>query len=205
MQNDDDSDTPVLQTSKTSRNRAASQALTAIKARTTKEPKAKANPKAQRIAVDSSEDSDIDDLSRVKVASSNVGVNKRRPVPGSSRRTNLADFGIRDEGSASEEEKPRNGTPREEYTFERSTRTGDEDAVSHMVTPESAQMTPVSALSHMSNLGSASLGIRKGIVPSSSATKPTRAPKKVIVADSDSDGGGFKGFGTKRRKRGAAS
>jgi hypothetical protein len=203
---DDDSDTPVPQTGKIMRARIASQAPTSMKTGTTTESKVKSKPKTkpQRIAVDSSDGSDSDDLSRLKIA--NVGSSKRRPAPGSARKANLADFGMRDDESVSEEERrPRNGAQRDESMFESSGRTGDEDAVSHMVAPESAQVTPVGALSHMSNLGGASLGIRKPTIPSSSAARATKTPKRVVVADSDSDGGGFKGFGAKRRKRGTAS
>lgn len=199
---DDDSDTPVPQTGKTARARPASQAAAAVR-RGAVESKAKPKAKPKRIAIDSSDDSGADDLSRLQV----VNASKRRPVPGSTRKTNLADFGMRDDDSVSDDEgRPRhNGARQDEDTFENSGRTGDEDAVSHMVEQESAQVTTVGALSHMSSLGGASLGVRKPALPSSSAAKTSKAPKKVVVVDSDSDGGGFKGFGAKRRKRGAAS
>ncbi|CAE7093026.1 unnamed protein product [Rhizoctonia solani] len=196
---DDDSDTPVPNTTR-ARGRKPIQAITNPKPGVADEPKVKPKPKLQRIAV-SSDESDEDELGKLKGTSSNIGVGKRRPVPGSSRKTNLADFGMRDEDSDSESGgPPRRRGRQEEQSYGSSTRAGDEDAVSHLVEQESHQVT-TGALSHMSSLGGASLGVRKSGTSGLSATKPSK-PKKVVVADSDSDGGGFKGFG-KRRKRGA--
>ncbi|KAG8716101.1 hypothetical protein FRC11_009150 [Ceratobasidium sp. 423] len=200
---DDDSDTPVLNTARAARGRKAVQAAPNLKASGITEPKAKPKPKAQRIAISSGE-SDEDELGKLKGSSSNVGVGRRRPIPSSARKTNLADFGMRDEDSDSAGgEQPRRGARQEEQSYGSSTRAGDEDAVSHMVEQESHQVTTTGALSHMSSLGGASLGVRKPTISSSSVARPSR-PKKVVVADSDSDGGGFKGFGTKRRKRGGS-
>ncbi|KAG8744892.1 hypothetical protein FRC10_009262 [Ceratobasidium sp. 414] len=203
---DDDSDTPMPQTTKTSRARSTAPG-TAIAGTTSRtEPKAKPKPKTRRIAVEDSDESDQDALS--KIGASSVVGGKRRPVPSSTRKMNLADFGMRDDDSVSEGEGSRgrgNGVHPDEDTFT-TARAGDEEAVSNMVTQESVRATPTPALSHMSGLGSASLGVRKPTTQSLSTAKRTRAPpKKVVVIDSDSDGGGFKGFGTKRRKRGAPS
>ncbi|CUA76782.1 putative protein ORF22 [Ictalurid herpesvirus 1 (strain Auburn)] [Rhizoctonia solani] len=197
---DDDSDTPMLNTTR-ARGRKPIQTATNPKAAVAAESKVKPKPKLQRIAV-SSDESDEDELGKLKGASSNVGVGKRRPVAGSSRKANLADFGMHDEDSDSGRGgQSRRGGRQEEQSYGSSARAGDEDAVSHMVEQESYQVITTGALSHMSSLGSASLGVRKPATSGSSAAKLSK-PKKVIVADSDSDGGGFKGFG-KRRKRGA--
>lgn len=185
---DDDSDTPVPQTGKTARTRPASQAAAAVK-RGAVGSKAKPKTKPKRITVDLSDDSDVDDLTRLQIVNASTGTGKRRPVPSSIRKTNLADFGMRDDDSISDDEGRlrHNGTRRDEDTFENSGRTGDEDAVSHMVAEESAQVTTVGALSHMSSLGGASLGVRKPTLPSSSAAKTSKLPKKVVVVDSDSE------------------
>ncbi|CAE6407763.1 unnamed protein product [Rhizoctonia solani] len=197
---DDDSDTPVPNTARV-RGRKPMQVATNPKLGVIAEPKAKPKPKPQRIAV-SSDDSDEDELGKLKGTSSNVGAGKRRPIAGSSRKTNLADFGMHDEDSDSEDGgRPRREGRLEEQSYMSSTRAGDEDAVSYMVEQESHRVTTTGALSHMSSLGGASLGVRKPTTSGSSLAKPGK-PKKVVVADSDSDGGGFKGFG-KRRKRGA--
>ncbi|CAE6442773.1 unnamed protein product [Rhizoctonia solani] len=197
---DDDSDTPVPNTTRV-RGRKPMQVATNSKLGVIAEPKAKPKPNPQRIAV-SSDESDEDELGKLKGTLSNVGAGKRRPVAGSSRKTNLADFGMHDEDSDSGGEgRPRRGGRHEEQSYMSSARAGDEDAVSYMVEQESHQVTTTGALSHMSSLGDASLGVRKPTTSGSSLAKPGK-PKKVVVADSDSDGGGFKGFG-KRRKRGA--
>ncbi|CAE6521239.1 unnamed protein product [Rhizoctonia solani] len=199
---DDDSDTPMLNTARAARGRKATQAAANPKAGVAIDPKVKPKPKAQRIAI-SSDESDEDELSKLKSSSSNIGVGRRRPIPNSARKANLADFGMRDEDSDSGGgERPRRGARQEEQSYGSSTRAGDEDAVSHIMEQESHQVTTTGALSHMSSLGGASLGVRKPTTSSSSVAKPSR-PKKVVVVDSDSDGGGFKGFGSKRRKRGA--
>lgn len=199
---DDDSDTPPPQTLKSSR--AQTTAIAGPSSRA--EPKAKPKPRNRRIAVELSDEFDEDDLSRIKIPGTSTAAGKRRTMPSSARKTNLADFGMRDEDSEEEDARGRsNGIRPDEDTFDISSKPGDEEAVSHMVAPEPARATPVAALSHMSSLGSVSLGIRKPTMPSSSTAKRAKAPpKKVVVIDSDSDGGGFKGFGTKRRKRGAA-
>ncbi|CAE6457449.1 unnamed protein product [Rhizoctonia solani] len=198
---DDDSDTPVPNTART-RGRKPIQASTSPKTSVAAEPKAKPKSKPQRIAI-SSDESDEDELEKLKGASSNIGIGKRRPIAGSARKTNLADFGMRDEDSDSGSgERGRRAGRQEEQSYASSTRTGDEDIVSHMVGQESNQVATTGALSHMSSLGGASLGVRKPTTSGSSVVKASR-PKKVVVVDSDSDGGGFKGFGSKRRKRGA--
>ncbi|CAE6399517.1 unnamed protein product [Rhizoctonia solani] len=198
---DDDSDTPMPNIAKAARGHKITQATTHTKASPIAEPKAK--PKPQRITI-SSDESDEDGLTKLKGASSNVGTGKRRLATGSARKMNLADFGMRDEGSDTEGGgRPRRGGRQEEQSYGSSIRADDEDAVSHMMEQESHQITTSGPLSHMSSLGGASLGIRKSTASGSSVVRPSK-PKKVIVADSDSDGGGFKGFGTKRRKRGVA-
>ncbi|KAG9103282.1 hypothetical protein FRC06_011519 [Ceratobasidium sp. 370] len=203
---DSDSDTPMLQTAKTSRARSAAPGAAAAGGASRVEPKAKPKPKTRRIAVEDSDESDQDALS--KIGASSVVGGKRRPVPSSARKMNLADFGMQDDESVSEGEGSKgrsNGVHPDEDTFTTAARAGDEEAVSHMMAQESVRGTPTPALSHMSSLGSASLGVRKPTAQSSSTAKRTRAPpKKVVVIDSDSDGGGFKGFGAKRRKRGAS-
>lgn len=204
---DDDSDTPMPQTAKTNRGRPAAPGAPGAGAKPQVELKAKPKPKTRRIAVEDSDDSEQDGLSRIGVPSASA-VGKRRPMPSSGRKMNLADFGMRDDDSVSEGEGSKgrgNGIRPDEDTFTTNGRGGDEEAVSNMVAQESVKATPTTALSHMSSLGSASLGVRKPVAQSSSTSKRAKAPpKKVVVIDSDSDGGGFKGFGTKRRKRGAA-
>ncbi|KAG9127348.1 hypothetical protein FRC07_014758 [Ceratobasidium sp. 392] len=198
---DDDSDTPMPQAAKTNRARSAVPGAAAGTS-SKPEPKAKPKPKTRRIAVEDSDESDQDAFSRIGVSS--VVGGKRRPVPSSARKTNLADFGMQDDDSVSEGEGSKgrsNGVRPDEDTFTTAGRAGDEEAAQ-----ESVRATPtINALSNMSSLGSASLGVRKPTAQSTTTTKRTKAPpKKVVVIDSDSDGGGFKGFGTKRRKRGAA-
>ncbi|KAJ1311369.1 hypothetical protein OPQ81_009862 [Rhizoctonia solani] len=201
VQDDDDSDIPVPNTAK-ARGRKVTQGLMNSKASVVVEAKTKPRPKPERIAI-SSDESDQDEPDKLKGTSSSLGVGRRRPMVGSARKTNLADFGMRSEDSDSGSgERPQCGARREEQSNGGSTRAGDEDAVSHMVEQEYHQMTTTGALSNMSSLGGASLGVRKPTMSSSSVAKPSK-PKKVVVADSDSDGGGFKGFGTKRRRRGA--
>ncbi|QRW19254.1 hypothetical protein RhiXN_00660 [Rhizoctonia solani] len=198
---DDDSDTPMPNITRGVRGHKVAHATTHSKTSVISEPKAKIKP--QRIALSSGE-SDEDGMRKLKGASSNVGIGKRRLAVGSTHKTNLADFGMRDEDSGSEDEGgSRSRRLQEEQSFGASTKAGDEDAVSYMVEQESHQVTTTGALSHMSSLGDASLGARKPATSSSSVIKPSK-PKKIVVADSDSDGGGFKGFGTKRRKRGVA-
>ncbi|KAF8609331.1 hypothetical protein BDV93DRAFT_140859 [Ceratobasidium sp. AG-I] len=201
---DDDSDTPIPQTLKSNRARPAAQTTAIAGPSSRAEPKAKPKPRNRRIAVELSDEFDEDDLSRIKFPGTSAAAGKRRAMPSSARKTNLADFGMRDDDSEEESGRGRsNGICPDEDTF--SSKAADEDAVSHMVGQEPSRATPVAALSHMSSLGSASLGVRKPAMPSSSTAKRAKAPpKKVVVIDSDSDGGGFKGFGTKRRKRGAA-
>ncbi|ELU41750.1 hypothetical protein AG1IA_04222 [Rhizoctonia solani AG-1 IA] len=198
---DDDSDTPMPNITRGVRGHKVAHATTHSKTSVISEPKAKIKP--QRIALSSGE-SDEDGMRKLKGASSNVGIGKRRLAVGSTHKTNLADFGMRDEDSGSEDEGgSRSRRLQEEQSFGAPTKAGDEDAVSYMVEQESHQVTTTGALSHMSSLGDASLGARKPATSSSSVIKPSK-PKKIVVADSDSDGGGFKGFGTKRRKRGVA-
>ncbi|KAG8697310.1 hypothetical protein FRC09_007947 [Ceratobasidium sp. 395] len=197
---DDDSDTPMPQLAKANRTRSTALQTTAAGTSTRVESKPKPKPKNRRIAVEDSDESDEDAFSKIGVSSVIGG--KRRPVPSSARKTNLADFGMRDDDSVSEREGSKersNGTRPNEDTFATAPRVIDEE-----VDQESVRTT-TNALSHMSSLGSASLGVRKPAAQSSSAAKKAKVPpKKVVVIDSDSDGGGFKGFGTKRRKRGAA-
>ncbi|QRV76500.1 hypothetical protein RhiJN_04515 [Ceratobasidium sp. AG-Ba] len=204
---DVDSDTPMPQNTKSTRGRSVAPGAAKAGVNPQAEPKTKPKPKTRRIAVEDSDDSDQDGLSRIGGASASVVGARRRPVPSSARKTNLADFGMRDDDSVSEGENRRSrnkGVRPDDDTFTTAGRAGDEEAVSEMMAQESAKATPTNALSHMSSLGSASLGVRKPAAQSST-TKRAKAPlKKVVVIDSDSDGGGFKGFGTKRRKRGAA-
>ncbi|CEL57786.1 titin [Rhizoctonia solani AG-1 IB] len=197
---DDDSDTPMPKIAKPMHDNKTTQATIYTKASAATEPRTK--PKPQRIAI-SSYESEEDESNKLRGASSNIGIGRRRPVAGSARKTDLTDFRMHDEDEDSEGGgQPRRGGRQEEQSYG-STRVGDEDAVSHMVEEESHQITTAGALSHMSSLGGPSLGVRKTVTSGSSVVNPSK-PKKVTVVDSDSDGGGFKGFGTKRRKRGVA-
>lgn len=203
---DDDSDTPIPQKLKGNRARSGAQVAAVAGPSSRAEPKAKPKPRNRRIAVELSDEFDEDDLSGIKIPTTSAAAGKRRAMPSSARKTNLADFGMRDDDSEEDEgvRGRSNGVRPDEDTFDISSKVAEEEAVSHMV-QESVRATPVAALSHMSSLGSTSLGVRKPAVPSSSTAKRAKGPpKKVVVIDSDSDGGGFKGFGTKRRKRGAA-